>query len=367
VILVVASVGYWMDQYTDYAINRVSDPNQWDLTMAAIAIGIFRRLIIAVFLVLGVGLVSFVVIQLPPGDFASSYKQYLINQSGMSVEDAEAAAQIVRERYDLDKPIMVQFGLWIKGMVTEGKFGYSFSYRKDVGELIAERLPKTLFLALLCHVLSTVVGVGLGIFVAPRKYGFWDNFTAVVAFIFTSVPRFAIAIIILYVLVMKFNQPSIFSFFSPQFAMAPWSWAKIVDMFRHIWPVLVIAGLGGVARNLRVMRGNLLDVLSAQYVTTARSKGLKEAKVMVKHAVPNALHPIVAYQGTVLPYMMQGELEAAIVLNLPTMGPLFYDSLVQQDIYIAGCFLLIYGVLIVLGNLLSDIFLAILDPRIRYS
>jgi len=327
---------------------------------------IIRRLVIAVFLLIGVGIVSFIVIQLPPGDFASTYKAYLINQ-GMSAEDAERSAQVVRQRYDLDKPVAVQFFLWIKGMVMEGKFGYSFSYRRDVGELIAERLPKTLLLALLCHVISTLIGVGLGIFVAPRKYGFWDNLSAIIAFIFTSVPRFSIAIIILYVLVFTFNQPSIVSFFSPQYVIAPWSWGRVVDMFKHIWPVLVIAGLGGVARNLRVMRGNLLDVLGAQYVTTARSKGLKESIVMLKHAVPNALHPILAYQGTVLPYMMQGEMEAAIVLNMPTMGPLFYESLVNQDIYIAGCFLLMYGVLIVIGNLLADLSLAFLDPRIRYS
>ncbi len=328
---------------------------------------ILRRLVTAFFLLIGVGLVSFIIIQMPPGDFATTYKTYLINQSGMSEPDAEAAADIVRKRYDLDKPVIVQFGLWIKGMVTEGKFGYSFSYRRDVGELIAERLPKTLMLALLCHAISTIIGIGLGIFVAPRKYGFWDNLASVLAFIFTSVPRFSIAIIILYVLVFNFKQPSIVSFFSPQYVMAPWSIDRVIDMFKHIWPVLVIAGLGGVARNLRVMRGNLLDVLGAQYVTTARSKGLKENVVMMKHAVPNALHPIVAYQGTVLPYMMQGEMEAAIVLNLPTMGPLFYAALVQQDIYIAGGFLLMYGVLIVLGNLISDLFLAVLDPRIRYS
>jgi len=138
-------------------------------------------------------------------------------------------------------------------------------------------------------------------------------------------------------------------------------------MFRHIWPVVLIAGLGGVARNLRVMRGNLLDVLGAQYVQTARSKGLKERTVILKHATPNALHTIVAYQGTVLPYMMQGELEAAIVLGLPTMGPLFYESLVNQDIYISGSLLLMYGVLILVGNLLADIFMSILDPRIRYG
>ncbi len=326
-----------------------------------------RRLLIAILLLFGVGLVSFVVIQLPPGDFASNYKNYLINQAGLTEDEADRAAQIVRERYDLDKPVIVQFFLWIKGMITEGKFGYSFSYRKDVGELIAERLPKTLFLALTAHAISTFVGIGLGLFVAPRKYSFWDNAGSVMAFVFTSVPRFTIALVILYMLVFTFKQPVIVSFFSPQYVDAPWSWDRVVDMFRHIWPVLLIAGLGGVARNMRVMRGNMLDVLGDQYVTTARSKGLKESTVMRKHAMPNALHPIVAYQGTVLPYMMQGEMEAAIVLSLPTMGPLFLASLVNQDIYIAGGFLLMYGVLIVLGNLLADIFLAVLDPRIRYT
>jgi len=327
---------------------------------------ILRRLVIAFFLLIGIGIVSFVVIKLPPGDFATRYQQYLMDR-GTPLEQAQRAAQIVREQYGLDQPMTTQFFNWIKGMVTEGKFGYSFAYRKDVGVLIADRLPKTLLLALLAHGISTLLGVGLGIFVAPRKYGFWDNFWAILAFVFTSVPRFSIAIIILFLLVFTFHQPSIVNFYSPQFVFAPWSWAKVVDMFRHIWPAILIAGLGGIARNLRVMRGNLLDVLGSQYVTTARSKGLKESKVIMKHAVPNALHTIVAYQGTVLPYMMQGELEAAIVLGLPTMGPLFYESLVNQDIYISGSLLLMYGALILAGNLLADIFLSILDPRIRYS
>jgi peptide/nickel transport system permease protein len=327
---------------------------------------ILRRLTIAFFMLIGIGIVSFIVIKLPPGDFASRYQQYLVDR-GSTVEDAQRAAQIVREQYDLDKPIATQFILWIKGIVTEGKFGYSFAYRKDVGVMIADRLPKTLLIAIIAHAISTVVGVGLGIFVAPRKYGWFDNISAVIAFIFTSIPRFSLAIIVLYILVIDLNQPSISSFYSPQYVFAPWSIDKVLDMFRHIWPVLLIAGLGGVARNMRVMRGNLLDVLGAQYVQTARSKGLKETTVVVKHAVPNALHTIVAYQGTVLPYMMQGELEVAIVLGLPTMGPLFYEALVNQDIYVSGSLLLMYGVLILLGNLLADIFLSILDPRIRYS
>jgi len=328
---------------------------------------IARRLLIAAIMLIGVAFVSFIVIQLPPGDFATSYKGFLLTQAGMTEEDAERQADNVRKQYGLDQPLPVQFFTWVKGIVTEGKFGYSFAYRRDVGELIAERLPKTLMLALMSHFISTVLGIGIGIYVATKKYSFIDNFSGIVAFILTSIPRFAIALIILFVLVFVLKQPSIQGFFSPQYVMAPWSLEKVGDMFKNIWPVLVIAGLGGVAYNMRVMRGNLLDVLGAQFITTARSKGLKESVVMTRHAVPNALHPIVAYQGTVLPYAMQGELEAAIILNLPTMGPLFYAALVGQDIYIAGSLLLIYGVLIVLGNLISDMFLAVLDPRIRYS
>jgi peptide/nickel transport system permease protein len=327
---------------------------------------IVRRLIIAFFMLFAIGFVSFVVIKLPPGDFASRFKVFLLQQ-GTPEEDAERQANQMREQFGLDKPFFEQFFTWVKGIVTEGKFGLSLAYRKDVGELIADRMPKTLLIAVLAHGISTFVGVGLGIYVAPRKYGWADNILAVISFILTSVPRFSIAIVVLYVMVIELRQPSISNFYSSEYVFAPWSIDKVIDMFKHIWPVVLIAGLGGVARNLRVMRGNLLDVLGEQYVQTARSKGLRENVVIVRHAVPNALHTIVAYQGTVLPYMMQGELEVAIVLGIPTMAPLFYESLVNQDIYISGSLLLMYGVLILFGNLLADIFLSILDPRIRYS
>lgn len=328
---------------------------------------ILRRVLISVLVLLGISLVSFIVIQLPPGDFASAYKQMLINQAGMSAAQAEAAADMMRAKYGLDKPLSMQYFNWIKGIVTKGSFGYSMAYKKDVGELIAQRLPRTLLLALLAHAISTFVGIFVGVFIAPRQYSLGDNVAAFLAFIFTSVPRFWIALVIIYTLVFVLRQQHVSSFFSPQYVVAPWSWAKLLDFIKHIWPVIFIAGLGGVARNMRVMRGNLLDVLNAQYVTTARSKGLTENKVMYKHAVPNALHPIIMYQGMVLPYMIQGELEAAIVLSIPSVGPMFYASLVNQDIYISGSFLLMYGVLLVVGNLLADIFLAVLDPRIRYD
>src|SRR5690349_9674865 len=146
---------------------------------------ILRRTVIAFFMLIGIGVVSFIVIKLPPGDFASRYEGYLMGR-GMTKEDADKAAQIVREQYGLDQPISTQFLDWAKGIVTQGSFGFSLAYRTDVGVLIADRLPKTLIIAILSHLISTVVGVGLGIFVATRKYGFWDNFTAVLSFIFTS-------------------------------------------------------------------------------------------------------------------------------------------------------------------------------------
>lgn len=328
---------------------------------------LLRRVLFSFLVLLGISLVSFIIIQLPPGDFAEVYRTRLINQGGMPAGEAEKAAARLRTRYGLDKPLPVQYFNWIKGIVTEGSFGYSFAYNKDVGELIAERFPRTLLVAVLAHATSTLVGLAVGIYVAPRQYSVADNVSAFLAFILASLPRFWIALVIIYLLVFTFGQQHVSSFFAPQYALAPWSWAKLVDFIKHIWPVILIAGLGGVARNMRVMRGNLLDVLNAQYVTTARAKGLTEGAVMRKHAVPNALHPIVMYQGTVLPYMLQGELEAAIVLSMPTLGPMFYDSLVNQDIYISGSFLLMYSFLLVVGNLLADVFLTILDPRIRYG
>ncbi len=328
---------------------------------------LIRRLLSAATVLLVVSAISFVVIQLPPGDFTDIYKAQLITQGGLTEAEAEAAAEEMRARYGLDVPVPVQYVNWIIGIVTRGEFGYSFRYKEDVGSLIAERLPRTIGLAAAAHATSTIVGLLVGIFVGQRQYSVSDNVAAVVAFILTSLPRFFLALVIIYILVFTFDQQSVTSFYSPEYVVAPWSVGKFLDLLKHVWPVIAIAGLGGVARNLRVMRGNLLDVLNAQYVITARSKGITERRVVNRHAVPNALHPIVAYQGTAIPYMVQGELEAAIVLSLPTVAPMFYGSLRNQDIYITGSILLLYGALLVAGNLLSDIFLAVLDPRIRYS
>jgi peptide/nickel transport system permease protein len=327
---------------------------------------ILRRLLSAIPVLIGISIVSFLIIQLPPGDFASSFKINLLN-NGMSEVEAERVANEYRKLYGLDQPLHIQYLTWIRGIVTEGNFGYSFAYKKDVGELIAERLPRTLALALTAHLISTLLGIAIGIYAATHQYSLGDIGLTILAFIGTAIPRFFLALVILYWLAFTIGAQHFTSFNSPQYALAPWSWPKVVDTLSHVWPVIVIAGFGGIAQNMRVMRGNLLDVLNAQYVTTARSKGLQERKVINRHAVPNALHPIIMYQGTVLPFMLQGELEAAIVLGLPTLAPMFYQSLLNQDIYVSGGFLVIYGVLLVLGNLIADIVLITVDPRIRYG
>ncbi len=211
---------------------------------------IIRRLLISVVVLIAIATTSFFIIQLPPGDFASTYKQFLIQNGGLTEDRAEEMTMLVRKQYGLDQPVYMQFFTWVKGIVTEGKFGYSFAYRRDAGEIILDRFPKTMMLALLAHLTSTIVGVFAGIYVAPRQYGWADNILSVIAFILTSIPRFFMALVILYLLTFTFRQSHITSFFAPEYAVAPWSWAKFVDLIKHIWPVVLVAGLGGVARNM---------------------------------------------------------------------------------------------------------------------
>src|SRR5579864_6401610 len=208
---------------------------------------ILRRLVIGFFMLIGIAVVSFVVIKLAPGDYASRFEGLMLAQ-GATQEDADRMAANMRKEYGLDQPWSTQFVVWVKGIVTEGKFGFSIAYGKDVGGLIAERMPYTILIALMCHLISTLVGVFVGIFVATRKYGFWDNFSAVGSFLLTSVPRFSMGIIILYLLVITFKQSYNGGLFSDQYVIAPWSLARVWDFLKHIWPVLLIAGLGGVAR-----------------------------------------------------------------------------------------------------------------------
>ena len=323
------------------------------------------RVLGAIPLLVLLSVVTFAIIQAPPGDYADYLRSMAVNQGGATIEQAEIQAELYREANGLNDPMVVQYFRWIGGIVTRFDFGHSLYYNKPVGNVVAERLPATIILALVCHILASVLGIGLGIIAATRQYSWVDTGLGIISFLGMTIPRFLLAIIILYFLVFRLNVSEVGMFFSARYGGAPWSWDKFVNLVQHIWPVIFIATFGGLAYNMRVMRANLLDVLNSQYVETARAKGLPESAVILKHAVPNALHPLIAYQGVVLPYMLTGEIEVAIVFGLATVGPAIVGSMGVGDVFVTATFMLVLAVTLIIGNIISDILLVALDPRVR--
>lgn len=330
------------------------------------------RLMQAVPVLAVMSFITFVIIQAPPGDYADFIRTNMIVQGGASPEAASAAADEYRVRHGLDDPLLVQYAHWIWGILSQGDFGQSYAYNKPVAEIMAQRLPPTIAIALVCHLLATLIGISFGILAATRQYTWVDTLLSVVSFLGMTIPRFLLALIILYLLVYKLNVQEIGSFYSSRFGGQPYwtgvldfNWAKLWNLISHVWPVVLVATIGGLAYNMRVMRANLLDTLNAQYVETARAKGLGEGAVIMRHAVPNALHPLVAYQGVVLPYMLTGEIEVAIVFGLATIGPAIVGSMAIGDVYVTATLLLVLGATLIIGNIIADVLLAVLDPRIR--
>ncbi|MGV0879588.1 ABC transporter permease [Martelella sp. FLE1502] len=328
---------------------------------------LFNRIMSGLMLLFVLSIVTFVIIQAPPGDYSDYIRSQAINQGGATFEQADRQAEAYRETHGLNDPLPVQYLNWVKGIVFHGDFGQSLYYNKPVSDVVAERLPRTLALALTCHILASILGIGFGIVAATRQYSWIDTALSGVAFLGMTVPRFLMALIIVYVLVFHFDVNEVGSFFSPQYGGAPWSWGKFVNLVQHIWPVVAIATFGGLAYNMRVMRGNLLDTLNMQYVETARAKGLSERKVIMRHAVPNALHPLVMYQGVVLPYMLTGEIEVAIIFALPTVGPAIVGSMQVGDVYVTATFMLLLSAMLLIGNIIADLLLVALDPRVRQT
>ena len=326
---------------------------------------IVTRVLAAIPVLLILSIATFGIIKAQPGDYADYLKSTYMSQGHMSNTDAQALADAYRAAHGMSGPLPVQYAHWLTGIVTRFDFGQSFYYNRPVADVVAERLQRTILLALTCHLLASLFGITLGIVAATRQYSWVDTLFGFISFLGMTVPRFLMAIIIIYLLAFKLNVQEIGSFFSAKYGGAPWSWDKFVDLVHHIWPVVFIATFGGLAYNMRVMRANLLDVLKAQYVETARAKGLRESAVVMRHAVPNALHPLVAYQGVVLPYMLTGEVEVAIVFGLPTVGPAIVGSLNVGDVWVTATFMLVLAGTLIIGNIISDILLALLDPRVR--
>jgi len=321
---------------------------------------IFRRFLYMVLVLFIISFISFVIIQLPPGDYVTS-RILQLQLSGAQVNEAEVIS--LKKQYGLDLPFHQQYLKWVWNML-HGDFGRSFMWQKPVSELIGERLLLSMVVSICSLLISYLIAVPVGIFSATHQYSFGDYLFTVVGFIGLAVPSFLIALILLF-FSYKYLGLNLTGLFSPEFTQAPWSWAKLADLLKHLPIPVIIVGMAGTAYLIRVMRGCLLDELKKQYVVTARAKGVSENALLFRYPVRIAINPIISTVGWILPQIISGETIVAMVLNLPTTGPLLFHALMGQDMYLAGSFVMILSFFTVIGTFLSDMLLVWVDPRIR--
>ncbi len=321
-----------------------------------------QRLLLMVPTLLLVSVVSFVIIQLPPGDYLTTYAANL-EASGDLVDAATLEA--LKAQYGLGDPFHVQYLKWISGF-PRGDFGHSFEQRRPVGELLGDRLLLTVMISLSTLLFTWVVAIPVGIYSATAQYSLSDYAVTFLGFVGLATPNFLLALILMFVGYRYFDI-SVGGLFSMEFIDAPWSLARVLDLVSHLWIPIIVVGTAGTAGLIRVMRANLLDELRKQYVITARSRGLAEPRLLFKYPVRLALNPIVSSVGWLLPELISGATITAVVLSLPTTGPLLLRALLSQDMYLAGTFVMFLAALTVIGTLFSDILLAIVDPRIRFG
>lgn len=323
---------------------------------------IYRRILYMIPTVFLVSVVTFLIIQLPPGDYLDTLAAELSDQGGLDTGTMEA----LREQYGLGQPFYIQYWKWITGILLEGDFGLSFEKNLPVGDLIWDRLGWTFAISLLTLLFIWAVALPIGIYSAVRKYSVGDYAATFFGFIGLAVPNFLLALVMMYVSFKYFGQ-SVGGLVSPEYIDAPWTWDKIVNLLQHIWMPIVVVGTSGAAALIRIMRANLLDELYRPYVVTARAKGMSELQLLLRYPVRVALNPFISTIGWILPTLVSGEIIVAVVMNLPTTGPMLLRALLVQDMYLAGSLILIVSLLTVLGTLISDLLLAWIDPRIRYQ
>lgn len=323
---------------------------------------ILRRLLYMIPTLFVISIISFVLIKLPPGDYLTSLVRQL-EESGESVDEATLVA--MENRYGLDKPTYIQYFFWIKG-ILHGDFGYSFKFNLPVAKLIGDRLALTITLSLFSLIFVYIIAIPIGIYSATHQYSLADYSFTSIGFLGLATPNFLLALVLMF-LFYKYFGFSVGGLFSPEFAEAPWSLAKVIDMMNHMWIPVIVIGTAGTCGLIRVMRGILLDELRKQYVITARAKGLSERTILFKYPVRVAINPIISTIGWLLPSLISGAAITSIVLSLPTTGPLLLQALLNQDMYLAGSFILILSTLTVIGTLISDLILVWIDPRIRYE
>ncbi|MBX3050285.1 MAG: ABC transporter permease [Caldilineaceae bacterium] len=323
---------------------------------------IIQRLLLMVITLVAVSLVSFVIIELPPGDYVTSYAATLAS-SGDSVDQARLDS--LRKQFGLDLPIYQRYFKW-SWDILHGDFGYSFVWNKPVSELIWERIGLTFVISVSALMITWILGFIIGVFSAVRQYSFGDYLFTTFSFIGLGIPDFLLALVLLWIGFRYFGT-NVGGLFSREYQAAAWSFAKFVDLLKHLWVPLIVLGVGGTAGLIRIMRANLLDELRKPYVETARAKGVSETRLLLRYPVRIALNPFISTAGWALPGLINGATIISVVLSLPTAGPLLLNALLAQDMYLAASFILILSALTVIGTLISDILLAWLDPRIRYQ
>ncbi len=323
---------------------------------------IARRFSTMLFTLFVISLISFAVIQLPPGDYVTSLIARMASQGAGNISQEFQAE--MRSLYGLNEPVYMQYLKWMRNILVNGRFGYSFVYQRDAINLIVERLPMSFALAFSSLLFVWAVALPIGIYSAVHQYSTVDYLFSFIGFIGVAVPNFLLALIFLYVSYRVFGRAMV-GLFSQDFADAPWSWARVVDLLKHLWIPVIIIGTGGTAGLIRTMRANLLDELNKPYVETARAKGLSENRLLLKYPVRHAMNPFVSTIGWTLPGLVSGEAIVSMVLNLPTAGPVLLGALQAQDMYVAAGFVLLLSTLTVIGTFISDLMLAWVDPRIR--
>ncbi len=309
-----------------------------------------------------ISVISFLIMQAPPGDFLTSYLAQLAG-TGESVDMATIEA--LRVRYGLDRPWYVQYWKWISGFVV-GDFGFSFEWNRPVRELLGQRLVLTIAVSLASLLFTWVVALVIGVLSAVRQYSVFDYVFTLLGFLGLATPNFMLALVLMYVSFAWFGQVA-GGLFSPEYLDATWSWAKFVDFLQHLWIPVIVIGTAGTAGLIRIMRANLLDELNQPYVETALAKGVSYWRTLFKYPFRVAINPFLSTIGWLLPALIGGEIIASIVLDLPTMGPLFLRALQNQDMFLAGSMLMLISALTVIGTLLSDLLLAWVDPRVQYQ
>jgi peptide/nickel transport system permease protein len=322
---------------------------------------IIRRLIYMCLLMFVISIFSFIVIQLPPGDYLTTYISNLEQQLGQSVD--EATIKNIRNQYGMDKPMVTQYLLWVRNML-HGDFGRSFEWQKPVGQLISDNLPLTVGLSLLTLIFTYAIAIPIGIYSARHQYSILDYVFSTMGFIGLAVPSFFLALILMF-LSNKYFGISAGGLYSTQYIDAPWSVGKFLNMLAHLPLPIIIIGLQGTASILRIMRATLLDELKKPYVVAARARGIKKNTLLYKYPVRVALNPIISTIGSILPGIVSGATVTAIVLDIPTIGSLLYNALLSQDMFLAGACIMMLTLMTVIGTFISDILLVLVDPRIR--